>query len=472
MRPSESPAGGRFPGAGLSQTVAIMLERTSRYLVLALMLSPAAAFAQGAAGAAVMRLSLRDAASIALAPAGNPRVQLARELITQARARAAEARAALLPNLSAAVVDQSQTRNLEAFGLRLNIPLPGFAFPVKAGPFTVFDARATASQTVLNLGSIRRYQASRAGVLQAEAESEGARDAVRAAVSRAYFAALRALAVLDAAEANVRLAEAVLRLAEDQKAAGTGTGIEITRAGVRLADQKQRRLAAQNGLTAAHLQLLRAMNLDLDVRLELADSLAFAPIPATTLEQALHEALELRSDWQAEQKRLETARLQQSASRLDRLPSVSLFADYGTIGSGIDSCFPTRTYGIAVQVPVFDGGRVDARRAQSASQYRQEAIRSEDLRAQIELEIRLALDGLQSSADQVKTAEEGLVLAENEVAQAERRYRAGASPGIELTDAQSRLERARENRISALFGYNLARIDLAVAMGTIRRITE
>ena len=96
-------------------------------------------------------------------------------------------------------------------------------------------------------------------------------------------------------------------------------------------------------------------------------------------------------------------------------------------------------------------------------------IRSEDLRAQIELEIRLALNNLKSSADQVNTAREALGLAENEVAQAQRRYSAGMSAALEITDAQTRLERARENNIAALFGYNLARIDLAAATGAIRQ---
>jgi len=183
-------------------------------------------------------------------------------------------------------------------------------------------------------------------------------------------------------------------------------------------------------------------------------------------------ALATRADWQAEQKRLETARLLQSAAKMDRVPYLNFFADYGSTGTGIDNAIPTRTFGVALQVPVFDGGRVDARRAQSVSQFHQETIRSEDLRAQIELEVRLALDSLQSSADQLKTAEEGLALSENEMAQAERRYRAGASPGLEVTDAQTRLERARENLISALFGYNIARINLAAAMGTIRQVIQ
>jgi len=449
-------------------------------LALLLALTPASSPAQvqsagpgrTAAEAAVMRLTLKDAVAVALAPEGSARVQLAEELVRQAQARADETRSALLPNISASVSDQSVTRNLEAFGLRLNLPIPGFVFPKLVGPFTVLDTRATASQSILNLGAIRRFQASRSGVRLAETERDSAQDFVRAEVARAYLGALRAQAVVEAAQSDVDLAEAMRKLASDQKAAGTGTGIEVTRASVQLAAERQRLLASQNERTSAHLQLLRTMHLSLATRFELADALSFVPAEPLTVAQALQVAFEERADWQAQQKRAEAARLQLSAARMDRLPAVSFFAEYGSIGSGVRNAFPTRTYGIAVQVPVFDGGRVDARRAQSASQYRQESIRTEDLRAQIELEIRLAMDALESAAAQLKTAEEGLALAQSEVAQAERRYRAGASPGLEVTDAQTRLERARENRISALFGCNIARINLAAAMGTIRDVIQ
>jgi outer membrane protein len=121
---------------------------------------------------------------------------------------------------------------------------------------------------------------------------------------------------------------------------------------------------------------------------------------------------------------------------------------------------------------VFDGGRRDARRAETSSQLRQEQIRTRDLRSEIDMQIRIALESLASSAEQLKTAEEGLALAEDEVAHAQRRYEAGFGSSIELTDAQTRLTRARENRIMALFGYNIARIDLNSAMGTIRDITQ
>ena len=116
--------------------------------------------------------------------------------------------------------------------------------------------------------------------------------------------------------------------------------------------------------------------------------------------------------------------------------------------------------------------RLRGRRAESASQYREEKIRTEDLSDQIELDVRTSIDSLRSADAQVKTAEEGLHLAENELAQAERRYKAGVTNSIEVTDAQTRLARARDNRISALYNYNLARIDLGTATGTIQSMIQ
>ena len=59
------------------------------------------------------------------------------------------------------------------------------------------------------------------------------------------------------------------------------------------------------------------------------------------------------------------------------------------------------------------------------------------------------------------------MLAENELAQARRRYQGGVTNSLEVTDAQTRLDRARDNQIAALYNYNLARIELATATGTI-----
>jgi outer membrane protein len=205
---------------------------------------------------------------------------------------------------------------------------------------------------------------------------------------------------------------------------------------------------------------------------ELMDQLTYVPTENRDEAQALATAQQNRAELKAQQRREENAKLNYSATKMERLPSLSAFGNYGDLGSGINNTLPTRTVGVTMKIPIFDGGRRDARRTESVSQYREQRIRSADLRDQVELDVRLALDSLRSADDQVKAAEEGLTLAQNELAQAERRYKAGVTNSIEVTDAQTRLARARDNRINALYNYNLARIDLGTATGTIQSMIQ
>ena len=289
---------------------------------------------------------------------------------------------------------------------------------------------------------------------------------------RAYLLAERADADVEAAQANVDLSQAVLVQADHQKEAGVGTGLEITRAKVQLANDQQRLLEAQNNRRAARLRLLRAMNMRLDTELQLTDKLQYTPVDPLTVREAQAQAVKSRPDLKAQQERESTARLSASATKMERLPSLAAFGDYGAIGPGIDGSLPTRTVGFSVRVPIFDGGRRDARRAESASQLRSESVRTNDLKEQIELDVRLALDALRSADDQVKVAQEGLELSGAELAQARRRYDAGVGTSLEVTDAQTRLERARDNQIQALYRHSVARIDLAESMGRVRTTVQ
>jgi len=423
---------------------------------------------------APLALSMKRAVEIATSAEGNTNIQLSGESLKQAQSRSLQARAALLPDLEGSFSDQNMTRNLAAFGISFKLPvqIPGFQFPTFVGPFSTMDGRVTGSQSVFDFSNIRRYQASRVGVAAAKSEVDTTAEQVAARVARGYLAAVRAEADVETAEANVALSEAVEKQAENQKQAGTGTGIEITRARVQLSNNRQQLLVARNQRRRAQLELLRAMGMRLDSDLTLIDKLSYIPVDAVTMEQAKNHALGERPDYKAQQEREANARLSASATKMERLPSVAAFGDYGSNGTGFSSAVPTRTVGISVRVPIFDGGRRDARRGESESQYRAEKVRTNDLKEQIELDVRLALDSLNSAEEEVRVAREGLELAENELTQARRRYDAGVAINLEVTDAQTRLERARENQTAALYNHNLARIDLAQAMGMVRQAIQ
>jgi outer membrane protein len=421
-----------------------------------------------AMGQETMPLSLKRAVEIALTPEGSPRVALAEETIKQSETGVGQARAAFLPDIEASVTDQSETVNLKSYGISFALPPGlGFAFPTFVGPFTIFDARATANQSVFDFSSIRKYQSSKVTVEATKADADTTKNQVSDAVARAYLACLRADATVETQRANVDLSDALLKLSQREKTAGTGLAIEVTRAQVQLANDRQNLLVAENDRRKLVLQLMRAMGLNLDARIEFTDKLAYKPVDVGSMEAAIEKSRKERPELKAQAKREEIAKLNYGSVKAERLPSVSAFGNYGVTGAEIDGSLPTRAVGISLKVPIFDGGRRDARRAESLSLLRQEQIRSRDVKQQVELDVRLALDSITSAASQVDTAREGLTLAENELAQARRRYEGGVANSIEVTDAQTRLDRARDNQIAALYNYNLARLDLATATGSI-----
>lgn len=416
-------------------------------------------------------LTLKKAVEIALTPQGSPKVALAEETIHEFEARKSEAKGALLPDFESSVADQREETNLRAFGFSgalFSFLPPGFTFPTVVGPFSVFNAGITANQSVFNFSTLKRYQESKVTLDAARSDFDAAKNQVSDQVARAYVNALRSEAALETARANVELSKALRDLAFQQKQAGTGTGLDVTRADVQLANDNQHLIVAINDRRRAGLQLMRAMGLQMDLEIALTDKLDYKPADIGTLEAALADARKTRAELKAQRQREQAANLNYTSVRAERYPSVAASANYAGIGSDLTNTAQTYTYGFNVNVPIWDGGRRDARREESLSQFRQEQVRTRDLEQQVELDVRLAFDTIHSAAVEVETARGGVDLSDQELAQAKRRYQAGVANALEVTDAQTRLDRARDNLINALYDYNVARIDLATATGRIR----
>lgn len=424
------------------------------------LLCAAASFGQSA-----MQLSLSRAVEIALSPEGSTKIALAEQSIVRAETQAAQAKSALLPVIDGTFAGRNQTVNLRTFGFNFNFP--GFAFPAVVGPFTVLDARANARWTVLDFSNLRRYRAMKAGIDTSRTDMDVTKVQVSEQVARAYLATLRADAAVEAAQANLDLTKALLDLAQSQKDAGTGTGIEVTRAQVEMANNEGRLTAAKSERVRSGLQLLRAMGLDLSIPVVLTGKLEYKLVenanPAALMEKARTGRTELR----AQKQREAVAKLNAAAVSAERLPSIQAMGDVGAIGQPQIGLEQTHTVGATVTIPLWDSGRRKARRQESSSLVVSEQIRTKDLEQQVELEVRLALNNLTSADTQVITAREGVRLAENEVAQAQRRYQAGVGVPLEITDAQTRLDRARDTQVMALYAYNLAQLDLALSTGDI-----
>jgi outer membrane protein TolC len=102
--------------------------------------------------------------------------------------------------------------------------------------------------------------------------------------------------------------------------------------------------------------------------------------------------------------------------------------------------------------------RADAALAESRQQL-------ENLRGQIDQEVRTALLDLQSAAEQVDVATSTVDLAAQTLHQAQDRFMAGVTDNVEVVQAQQSVADASDSFIASVYSYNLAALELARATG-------
>jgi outer membrane protein len=414
---------------------------------------------------APQKLSLSLSQAIDLALKNNLQTKLASESVAQARAEKGVSLSALLPNLSGAAYQMNLTSNLAAFGLSPK-EFPGLRPLV--GPFSNFDARFELVQSVFNLASIRHYGAARLGITLAGDEQRLASQQVMTATALSFLAVLEAEQAVVAAQANVQLAGSLLDLARSQRAAGIATGVDVVRAETRLAGQQVQLAQARTNLDSARLSLLRVVGAPLSSQLSVTDTMRFAPEPLSDRERAVAQALADRLEIQVAADHLGIAEAQRKAAVAQHLPSVSFFGNYGSSGLKPDEMnLPTRAVGLRLDVPLFNGGRTRSEVKVASSLERQAELRLNDLRAAVEKDVRQALDNLATRTDQVQAAQKVVGLAERELELARDRFANGVADNIEVTNAQTVLENARQTLVSSLAQFNVARLNLASALGHV-----
>jgi outer membrane protein TolC len=409
----------------------------------------------------LLPLSLQDAINRGLKQ--NLGALLSNADITSARGQRWEQLSALLPHVTAApYVDVSQI-NLSELGFTFKFP--GFNLPASIGPFSYFDARVGVSQSLFDWKSINNERAARQNLKSAEYTYKDARDLVVLAVGYTYLQGIADEARIQTAEAQVKTAQALYDQAADQVSAGTSPAIDALRAKVELQTRQQQLIQAKNNFAIQKLTVARVIGLAPGQEFELTDKSPYQPFEAIAVDDALTHAYASRSDYQAALADTRAAEYAKKAAAAGYLPSLSFNADYGTAGEHPSNATQVFDVKGTLTIPIFQGGSVHGDVLQADARLQQSRERQENLRAQIDADVRTALFNLQSSADQVAVALSNINLAEETLAQSRDRFTAGVTDTVEVVQSQEAVASAHEQYISSLYNYNFAKISLARALG-------
>jgi len=417
----------------------------------------------GTATREVVTITVFDA--IVRALQHNLGVLLAEDGVGRARGVRWKMLSELLPNVNGHISETRQKINLQAFGFG-SVGGPSFpGVPNIVGPFNVFDARVSVSQSVVDFAALNDARAETHHFEAARLMSQNARDFVINVAGTLYVHALGSRARAESARAQQQTAQALYDQALDLKQSGLVAGIEVLRAEVQLSTEIQRATVTANEFEKAKLQLARAIGLPLGQDFALDANLPGLPLSDLTIDSAIEQAYRTRPDYQAALERVRAAEATRRAAASSLLPSLRVNADYGDIGLSAGDAQVTYAVSGVVSIPIFQGGRARGKLLEADADLRQRRAEAEDLKASIYYEVRTAFLDLEATAQQLKTATRARDLAAQQLIQARDRFAAGVASNIEVVQAQEAVAIANEQFISAQYGYDLAKGGLLKGIG-------
>jgi outer membrane protein TolC len=384
--------------------------------------------------------------------------------VRQARGQSRAALSALLPNLSGDLTGTDEKVDLAAYGFT-GLRVPGFSLPSVVGPFHYFDLRARLSQSVLDLVAWNNYRSAAENLRANELTMRDARALIVLGVGGAYLQTRAAQARMESARARLDSAHAFYDQTAQQRSVGLVAQLDVNRAQVQELTERQRLASLQNDFAKQKINLARMVGLPPNDQYELSSDIPFAAAPAIALDDALRQAAEHRADLQAAGAQVRAAERGLAAARAERLPSLSVNADYGEIGTSPSQAQTTYTLVGMLHVPIWEGGRAGAHVDSAAAALAQRRAELADLGSQVESEVRQAFLDLAAATSQVDVAERNLQVTRESLDLTRQRFAAGVTDNLEVVQTEEALAAAELDRINSLFAHNLAKLNLARAIG-------
>ncbi len=405
-----------------------------------------------------LRFTLKQAEDYALA--NHPQIAAARFNADAVRQEIRQARSEFFPQVYAesdSVYAPQGTRLAALNGL--NNP-------------TVFSRQSdgvTVSQLITDFG--HTYDLTESAHFRADAASDRtnvARAVVILTVDRSYLGLLKAEALLRVANETVKARQ----LAFDQVSVLVKNQLKSTLDGdfaqVNLSEAQLLLIQTQSGVTEAEAVLSTALGFSDSQHFILTDEPLDTSLPASP-ETLIHQALNQRPELASLRNETEAARRFAQAQTAAQYPKISAMAAAG-VNPVRNSSDLNKTYyaaGVNVEVPLFNGGNLDAKAQEAHLLTLATAQNLIDAQNTISRDVRVAWLDANTAKERLGVTAQLVTTARDSQTLAQARYKLGTSSIVELIQAQLNYTQALIQDTSARYDYQsgVALLNFTIGQG-------
>jgi outer membrane protein len=373
-------------------------------------------------------------------------------------------RAKLLPEVNASAGLTSFAHQPGAVFGSLSAPTSEITFPAYALTVeqTLYDFQKNAS----------KYKASMIGVDVRKIDTRRIRNIVGLSFAVAYFDLLESDRMVDVAEKEVERVESHLRDTKNLYEQGAVTKNDVLQAEVRLADSRQRLLAAKNlsALNASQINNFLLRPLNSAVQPEDVDPSLLESRAVFDLGKAWDAAMQSRPELQIVDATLKAQDFEEKARKADYLPQFFVKGEYDYMDNRYTLHEHNASVLFGMSINLYKGGSTKAEVAKI--EYGKERLREQrkQLVDDIKLEVKRYILDSETARERVAATRDSVNQAEENLRINRVKYTEGVGTATDVLDAVTLLTVAETNYYRSL--YDLMRAEAGVLYATGRDIAE
>ncbi len=314
-------------------------------------------------------------------------------------------------------------------------------------------------------------------------------------VRQAYLDSLLATKLVKVAQQSKIDADELLLDTEKQFKYGTGTKFDVLRARVRATSLEAELIRRKNQAAISITNLLNVLGVSQLSDIQLTDTLLFKKQPPAVRDN-LFLAMKQRPELLIGEAMIRLARNNVKAQQATDRPKVYLqgmyqrtypgfSANFGDLIPSDDESEPgddsggaapsfggkewerTMSGGLVMEWPFFDGFATAGRVTQAKADLHRQQIGLRKLEQQIQFELHQSVLNLQSSENFVQSQSGNVDSAEESLRLSQVNYREGTGTSLDVISAQTALDQARADYITAVHAYEISWLNLQWSMGNI-----
>ena len=394
-----------------------------------------------------------------------PQIRQAQANTAAASARAREALAPLLPQVTAGAgyARQIATGGATGGGTSGSVSQTGQSFLT---PNTFSDS-ATAQLLVFDfLSQINRLRSARASADAQAATERATALQIDLNVRAAFFAARANRALVQVAQDNLTNTRKHLEQTEGFVQAGTHPEIDVIQARADTANARVQLINAQNAYQTSRLNLNSAMGVQGSTDYDIADTtLAAVQGEDADLDALLDDASRARPEIQSLEDQIRAAQLTVRSLEGQYWPSIGANAGFFQSGPHVDELGWRLGAGVTLTWNIFQGGLTRAQVSEAEANVTAALAQLDLQRLQVRSDVDSARLAVRANKESLSATQEALLNAKERLRLAEERYAVGVGNAIELGDAQLALAQAAAQAVQADDNLATSRAQLLRALG-------